>query len=245
MQAPPSLADLRRFIPPDELWPPGPAWAYHGAELEKLWHYAQPFLDADDPTLQGFVSATQRAQCHGLQVAIEHYRRRKADGCGGVLVWQFNEPWPAISWSLLGFSGRPKPAYEVVKRLLSPVLVSLEYSLTQMDSADHLTAKVWIINDTPELLSGCQVEVVLWDVAQQPVRCMESLVEAAAGSANVVGNICWTVPADHGSLLNCRLSRGGDLLASNEYDLTVHDSLEPTLRPRLRTKIRSLVRRIR
>ena len=39
--------------------------------------------------------------------------------CGGVAFWQLNEPWPAVSWSVIDRAGRPKAAYEMLRRSFS------------------------------------------------------------------------------------------------------------------------------
>jgi len=235
LQAPPEVESLRRFIPAEELWPPGPAWTCHGAGLNKLWRYARPFLAGRPVSCEEFVRASQRAQAHGLQIAIEHYRRRKAQGCGGALVWQLNEPWPAISWALLDFYRRPKPAYETVKRLFNPLLVSLDYPLQQYKGGDELCADVWLLNDRHEALDGCLVEVLLWDGQGQAVERFTCILDVAADSAAIVGQVDWLLPPGGGWRVTCRLSRGGQVLTANEYDLAVHDDLQPTPGQRLWT----------
>jgi beta-mannosidase len=237
LQAPSDVETLRRFIPPEELWPPGPSWMYHGAGLAKLWRYARPYLGDSEPTLEAFVLASQRAQAHGLQVAIEHYRRRKSsgleEGCGGVLLWQLNEPWPAISWALVDFYRQPKLAYGVVKRLFSPLLVSLDYAPQRYQSGDEFRADVWIVNDRAEGLPGCRLEVELKDGADQPVHRLDCAVDIAADSAEILDTVCWELPADGGWQLDCRITQNGQIVTQNQYDLTVHDGIQPTLGQRV------------
>jgi beta-mannosidase len=233
LQAPPGAATLRRFIPAGDLWPPGPAWSYHGAGLPKLRRYARPLLEDPETGLEAFVDASQRAQAHGLQVAIEHYRRRKAHDCGGVLVWQLNEPWPAISWSLVDFYREPKPAYERVKRLFSPVLVSAEYEFRPFQPGERLQARLWIVNDLAEALPGCHLEATLWSQDGQATNRTSHTLDVPPNSAGIVGNLDWPLPAAGGWRLACRLSRGGQTLADNDYDLTLYDDLQPAPRQRL------------
>lgn len=234
MQAPPDVATLRRFVPEDELWPAGQAWTYHGAELGKLQRYAGPYLSQGQaPTLEAFVEASQRAQAQGLQIAVEHYRRRKAEGCGGVLVWQLNEPWPAISWALVDFFRQPKPAYEAVKRLFNPVLVSVEYARREYRPGDCLSGDLWLINDLSEEMGGCEVEVLLWDGKGQQVERFAQTVDLDSHTASAFGSFCWNLPPGGGWRLTCHLTQNGRLLCGNEYDLTVHDGLGPSLKQRL------------
>lgn len=270
LQAPPDACALQRFIPADELWPPGPSWTYHGAEMEKLWRYAHPFLytskdrsaasskgvggspnvtpawrsgraNAELPSLETFVHASQRAQAHALQVAVEHYRRRKAEKGGGVLVWQLNEPWPAISWSLLDHCRQPKPAYDTVKRLFAPLLVSLDYPLRGYQARDPLNADVWVLNDRHQSLSDCQVEAMLLDEAGKVAERTSLGVNVAADSAERIGHLHWTLPPGTGWRLVCRLLQNGRTLATNEYDLAVHDGIRPAAGQRLWAWLSGLV----
>ncbi|MEJ2208780.1 MAG: glycoside hydrolase family 2 TIM barrel-domain containing protein [Anaerolineae bacterium] len=240
MQAPPAIDSLRRFLPEDDLWPPGPSWTAHSAGLDKLWRYARPFLPAGDVDLETFVRASQQAQARGLQIAVEHYRRLKARGCGGVLVWQLNEPWPAISWALLDFFRQPKPAYETVRRAMNPVLVSLEYPLRHYRAGEDLEFDVWLINDRPEPLAGCRLEVRLWDPDGRPAEELvqaEPAVDVPAGAARVVArlrwSLAWPTTEGDGGHLTCRLLQGDRILSANEYELGHHDDVRPTWRQRL------------
>jgi beta-mannosidase len=209
--------------------------------VEKLWRYARPFLAEPEPDLESFVSASQRAQSEGLKIGIEHYRRRKAGGGGGVLVWQLNEPWPAISWALVDHGRQPKPAYETVRQLYNPLLVSVEYPAKRYRPGDRFCARLWIVNDEPGDYPGCQVEAVLWDREGQQVERFTHTTDVAADSAQVVGSLQWNLPPGGDWRLTCRLLRGGQTLAENEYELAAFDDLRPTWKQSLRNRLRGLV----
>lgn len=240
LQAPPEETTLRQVIPSGELWPPGPSWIFHGANLEKLCRYARPFLQGTDRDLTSFIRASQRAQAQGLQIAIEHYRRRKAQGCGGVLVWQLNEPWPAISWALVDFYRKTKPAYEVVQRLFCPLLVSLDFPLRSYRPGDQLPIDIWIVNDRFQTLTGCELDVVLWDGRGQATDRFTQQVDIGPDSASRVSQVTWILPSRTGWRLTGQLTCQGQILARNEYDLSVVDAIQPTLRQRLRTWLAGL-----
>jgi beta-mannosidase len=274
LQALPDRAVLERFIPPEDLWPPGASWAYHGAEIDKLWRYAHPFLQTwkghsatssnkrtggitnrrsagivrsprptqawqagranlDLPNLETCIQASQCAQANALQIAIEHYRRRKAQGGGGVLVWQLNEPWPAISWALLDHYRQPKPAYDTVKRLFAPLLVSLDYPLRRYRAGYPLDAAIWVLNDRHQSLEGCQLEVVLWDEVGMPAEQTRFAVDVTADSAERIGHLHWILPPGASWRLTCSLVQNTQTLAGNEYDLSIHDGIRPTVGQRL------------
>ena len=50
LQAVPNVDSLRRFLSEVDLWPPGPAWQHHNADLDKLHRYAQWFGEGDITT---------------------------------------------------------------------------------------------------------------------------------------------------------------------------------------------------
>ncbi|MCR4406972.1 MAG: hypothetical protein NUW24_08625 [Anaerolineae bacterium] len=219
LQAPPAVESLRNFIPPRQLWPPGQAWTYHHAEWGKLRRYAAIFNPADD--LDSFVAASQRAQAWGLKVAIEHHRRRKYH-CSGVLVWQFNEPWPAICWSLVDYYRQPKPAYEVIQQLYNPLLVSLAYPLVLYRAGGTFDAEVWLINDWPRPLPGCRVEIELHG-AEGVCQRWETEMDVPADSAQIIGHLVWKLPGGTCWQVQVRVVQQGRVISTNSYDLTAYD----------------------
>jgi beta-mannosidase len=91
-------------------------------------------------TLQQYVDFTQVTQAEGLKYGIEHYRRRKPH-CSGTLLWQYNDCWPGISWSILDHDGVAKPSWYVVRRAFAPVIASFK-------PLDGDGIELWITNDT-------------------------------------------------------------------------------------------------
>ncbi|WKB55845.1 beta-mannosidase [Eleftheria terrae] len=81
------------------------------------------------PEWGDMVYATQFVQAEALRYAYQDFRSRwigdGARAVGGALVWQLNDCWPAISWSIIDSGGVPKPAWYTVRRCLAPVAVSL------------------------------------------------------------------------------------------------------------------------
>ena len=224
LQAPPSAAGLRSFIPQADLWPPGAAWSDRKADLRKLAFYAAPFMPVGvSPDLEAFVAASQQAQARAVQIMVEHARRRKY-ATSGVVVWQLHEPWPAISWSLIAHSGERKPAFDMLRRVFAPLLVSVEYPTTRRSPGEAVTLRVWVISDLP--LAGAfatqsTATLALWlsgkEIHRQTVGIKEdSSVVAATVQAHM--------PDHEGPWqLTAELQRGEEVLASNEYDLAFHD----------------------
>ena len=75
------------------------------------------------------------AQAEYLKYAVEHWRSL-AYNCGGVLIWQLNDCWPAISWSVVDYNLIPKASYYYLKRAFEPDLVGFK----QFHSIDYNAA---------------------------------------------------------------------------------------------------------
>lgn len=74
----PNIDSLKKFIPSDELWPMGPSWGYHAADIDVLKNLNyEVFGYTCTGTLEEFVEATQIAQGTVAQFALEHFRRQK------------------------------------------------------------------------------------------------------------------------------------------------------------------------
>jgi beta-mannosidase len=236
LQAPPSVDALRAFLPEEQLWPPGPAWETRNAQLSLLARYARPFLwrargkpvRIEDVNLETFVDASQQAQAVGLQMAIEHYRRNRY-ACSGTLLWQLNEPWPAISWSLVDFLWHPKPAYEAVRRAYSPVLVSLEYPVRRYRDGDTYEASVWVLNDRNTSYPGCCVEVLLQNEGSTVSASWLHTMAVQADSIRMIGRIEWELPKGGDWTAIARLYQGDTILSENVYVLSFYDTQKAPL----------------
>ena len=88
--------------------------------------------------------------------------RRRKNQTGGLCIWQFNEPWPAISWAIVDYFGRPKLAYNRLTDLYHPILISLDFPLGRhWQPGETLTADIWAINDTLQAYHDCRLEIRL------------------------------------------------------------------------------------
>ncbi|MBV6457516.1 MAG: hypothetical protein HONBIEJF_00628 [Fimbriimonadaceae bacterium] len=87
---------------------------------DRITYYLSESLPVpEDPEVYAFY--TQIVQAEAMRYAYEGFRR---DGSGGALVWQLNDCWPTISWSIIDYDLRPKPAYYTIKRTLRPMALS-------------------------------------------------------------------------------------------------------------------------
>lgn len=247
LQAIPNLDSLRKFIPEQDLWPPGAEWEYHNAEIEKLLQYARPLLPAgtdllesgerDTTTLEALIAASQQAQAHGLQVAVEHMRRRKGR-TSGILLWQLNEPWPAICWSIIDYYRQPKAAYQKLCTVYNPVLLSAAYPLRRYERGDRLSIELWVINDRLEPLESAFAEAVL-----DGETILHCAVSVPADSSRRIAHTLYTLDHTPQRLCLSLTGRSGEVLSANEYNLTYVETHGLHWRPYLTARLVELLMR--
>jgi beta-mannosidase len=85
-----------------------------------------------------YILFSQIAQAEGLKFGIEHFRRRTPH-CSGTLVWQLNDCWPVLSWSVLDYYGVPKASYHFLRRVYAPLLASFK--------STEEGVELWLTND--------------------------------------------------------------------------------------------------
>ena len=140
IQAAPALATLKRWMDPADLDPESEGFQLRiKDEAKKALAMIEP-VTGQPASLQDYIDFTQWTQAEGLKFGIEHFRRRRPH-CSGALLWQFNDCWPCVSWSLVDYDGVEKAAYHAVRRAFAPVLASFR------EMADG-AVELWIGNDT-------------------------------------------------------------------------------------------------
>jgi beta-mannosidase len=140
-QAPPSLQLLKAYLEEQDLNPNSFTFRSHekqtgGLELLKALLSAHYPVPAD---IRRFILFGQLNQADALKTAVTHWRSRmwKTSGC---LIWQLNDCWPVVSWSLIDYGLTPKAAYYAVKRACQPVISPIIIK--------NGTAQVYVVNET-------------------------------------------------------------------------------------------------
>jgi beta-mannosidase len=140
-------------------------------------------------------------------------RRRKGVGAKGVALWQWNEPWPAISWAVVDYDGRPKEGAEGLRAWYHPLLLSLEWRWPIREGPEQ-EVPLWAINDLAVGFEGCEARVV------QGGRCLLRVpVEVEPQSARVIGKFSLREVELKEAPVRVELWQGERLLAENSYSL--------------------------
>jgi beta-mannosidase len=214
LQAYPAAATLRQYLSPELVWPIGEAHRHHDLGPEKMAKYSAPLRPADN--LESVVEASQVMQAHYLQRGIEFWRQRKYR-TSGVAFWQFNEPWPAICWSVLDYDLRPKLAYTQLKDTLNPLLVSAQFEDKAWQPGENFQGHVILVNDFPRAFAGLTVKARAGDQA------LTFSADLPADGVLDLGELQLKLPASGPLVLELTAEQAGRVLAKNRYDLSVCD----------------------
>ena len=178
--AAPVLRTLRQFLGEGDLDPHGPELRFRNrnGDPDRIHTFLQAHTGAARD-VRSFVDLSMWCQAETLTRGIETSRRRKWS-CSGVLFWQWNDAWPAVSWSVIDVLGRPKAGYFAVKRAFAPVIV------TAHEDGDRYT--VTVVNDTADAVE----DTITWELASLDGRVHERgerTVTVPPGSAVAVGSV--------------------------------------------------------
>jgi beta-mannosidase len=126
-QAMPAIATLNSMVKKDLQWPGSPEienFQKHPRGTQLIDTYMQRDFPVPNATDE-YVYVSQLVQLYGLEMAIEGQRLSRPHSMG-TLFWQFNDAWPAISWSVIDYYGRPKATYYHLQRLYNQYLIGVE-----------------------------------------------------------------------------------------------------------------------
>jgi len=190
----PVAESYRRFTPPDLLWPPDQTFVeYHGENntrfqhLQKLMRYADEFAPAT--SIGDLIRKSQLYQALANSFDMEFCRANKFRN-SGLLIWQYDDIWPAISWSLVDWYGAPKPSYYFQKRASRPRHVSADYERYLWRAGETFAATIHLLNDdalTP--LSEAVWRARILDVSGHTLADVRGTATVPAGGAAPVGRI--------------------------------------------------------
>ncbi len=117
----------------------------HPTGFQTISEYMKRDYGLTPNSFEQYVYLTQSMQKDALSTAIEA-QRRNFPTCMGSLFWQYNDCWPATSWSVQDYYGRKKLAWYELARLYQPLLVSLE----QTEDSVY----VWVVNNSSASYTG-------------------------------------------------------------------------------------------
>jgi len=219
----PNVESIRKFIPPAEVWPPGPSWGYHWADLDVFRALNFQILgDEHTGSLEDFVAATQIAQGTIFQYGIEHMRRRKPKSTA-ISICHLMTFSPDFKWGIVDYFQQPKRSYEFVQRAYQPLLVSLAHAKRRWLPGENFTGQIWIVNDLIKEFGATTLRVEISSPdGKMLYQQTHSVAGIAADSAVAVAPVEWLVDGKLGDFFRVALTlrdADGKTLSANHYDL--------------------------
>ena len=161
----PSVESLKKFIPENEMWPPGLSWGHHWADLTRLRMQNWDVFGSEmKGSLDEFVNATQDAQGIIFQNGIEHFRRDKPS-LSAIALCHYITYGPDMKWAIVDNYRKPKNSYYFVQKAYQPLLVNFEFKKRRWDTKEPFVGNIWIINDFYKTYKDCNVKFEMKDDA--------------------------------------------------------------------------------
>jgi beta-mannosidase len=101
------------------------SWRYAGYQPAE-WARSGIGPPSAHPSRDACVRASQEYQAQVLRFAIDRFRRQKFAHCGGVLIFQLVDNFPAITAAVVDHARRPKRAYRAVGDAFAPLFLTVD-----------------------------------------------------------------------------------------------------------------------
>lgn len=130
------------------------AWRFHNFQPPENF---EPGRIETGASLDEFIANSQHYQANIVQFGTETFRRAKFSKVSGIFQFDFSDPWPAITWSVVDYWRRPKPALDALRCAMQPVLPTLGLPL-YTEAGKTVIANLKVVNDLANAFHGAKVE---------------------------------------------------------------------------------------
>jgi exo-1,4-beta-D-glucosaminidase len=161
----PPFASLKKFIPPDKLWPINDAWFFHAgsdprnAELTSIRRAVDRRYGTSDDA-EEFTRKAQLAHYESTRAQFEAFAAGGWANHKMTIYWMLNNHWPSFFGHIFDYYLRPGGAYYGAKKGLRPLSVVFDSYAT----GNHDHANLTVVNQTPRQQTGLTVRVRTYDL---------------------------------------------------------------------------------
>ena len=223
----PQWVEAKDMPPLDEV----PAELHDAYGVWKTWrfHDFQPPETFDSAgielgdSLAVFIGNSQSYQNLINQFATETYRQNKYRKINGIMQFMFVEPWPAITWAVLDYWRKPKPAYYILKNAMQPVLITAV--LPPAISANQpWSFNLLVVNDLLESYPRaiCRWNIVNEQMVQQDAHSHSFSLEPDSTTDPLTISAKPLLSGNYHLILTLH-DDGGNLLSQNSYLIEVQE----------------------
>ncbi|MCG5433262.1 glycoside hydrolase [Mycobacterium sp. MYCO198283] len=216
----PPFASLRRFIPPDKLWPINDTWSFHAgadpgnAALGSIRRAVDRRYGVSRGAAE-FAAKAQLAHYESTRAQFEAFAAGGFDTHTMTVYWMLNNHWPSFFGHLFDYYLRPGGAYFGAKQGLRPLSVVFDAYAT----GDRSTAAVSVVNQSPTPQRGLRARVRVYDLSGRVREDRWSApVDVDAGAAMPALRLPRVARDSRVFFVRCELvGADGAVLAENVY----------------------------
>ncbi len=190
--------NYRKFTPPSYLWPPDTTFIeYHGEYNVRFQHLMKLSRYADEygapTTTDDFIRKSELSQALANAFNMEFCRENKFRN-SGLLIWQFNDIWPCISWSMVDWYGTPKPSYYYMKRASRPIHVGADFERYIWKAGEEFSADIYLLNDTYSPVKDYSYEARILGIDGRELSAQKGDASTPENRSTKVGHIAFAIP---------------------------------------------------
>jgi exo-1,4-beta-D-glucosaminidase len=185
----PPFASLRKFIPPDKLWPINDTWYFHagGQPKNAALLSAQRSIGlryGPSDSAETFAAKAQLAQYESARAQFEAFTATGWDRHKMTIYWMLNSHWPSFFGQLFDYYLRPGGAYFGAKKGLRPLSVVFD----SYADDDGNSGRISVVNQTQQDERDLVVRVRIYDLqgTLQAERISQRTNISAGGAAQAM-----------------------------------------------------------
>ena len=223
----PNVESIKKFIPADEIWPPGPSWGHHWTDFDALRTLNFEVLgDQSRDGLEKFVEATQIAQGTIFKYALEHFRTRKPK-TSAICICHYITFAPDMKWGIVDYYQEKKLSFDYVRKAYQPVLVTMKHYDRRWLPGEEFKGELWVVNDFYKSYTDCKVTIRFFDTDKTLINEEQfDISEILGDSASKYVDVSCKVPGKLGDRFYVEVNlidTKGNVLSENDYMLLVAD----------------------
>ncbi len=209
----PQPDSLRKFIPPQDLWPINKVWNYHagGGGFMNLdaFNAGMRATYGWPDSMPAYSRSAQTMAYDGERAMFEAYTRNKYTSTG-VIQWMLNNAWPSIIWHLYDYYLQTGGGYFGTKKACEPIHVQYSYD-------DH---SIYVVSSLPVTTPALTVHAEVFDLQLHSVFNQKKTVDLSADDSQRVLDIPSRIfePQQSIHFVRLKLTRqSGEVVSRNFY----------------------------
>lgn len=183
----PLLESIVKFVPEDQLWPMGPAWAAHCTVSSSAMNNLNVLTEiingkyGEAGSLEDYLNRAYAVDYDGTRAMFEAFRVN-IPRATGIVQWMLNSAWPSLYWQLYDWYGVPVASYYSVKKACEPIQLIYDnydkcvYAVNETGSAVVANATIDVYDASCKLVSSKTYAVDVADRAPLKIAALGSLI---------------------------------------------------------------------